>query len=417
MAIDYRYPCKTSYGYSYKYYRNSDGKLIYQSVPVTKEATLNGFQNDVVPRDGQFNPGIYKVTSLLRSRKKFTSKPVNHTARWNSGTYTYEAECHGDIGARILSTAGTFVGANPDFGNLGERALLRAYSRIAECEVGLGENLGELRETLSMLKNPFASLKKFLLEDGKRNLGMLNAFRTYRKTGVWLGKSGTHAADAAASTWLEYRYGLMPLIYAIQDLIKLANEKAKMFDPTIIRSKKSTLSTTTLKQVGGTIVTGNILSGYVVDFSHYMTAHASVQFRQNCPQSLPDKLGLTPRFIPELAWELTRASFIVDWWLEVGNWLGAMRITPFVDVLGHTVGLKADSTAIVSETFYKYNATSAEKHSSGTILGNYRSESFNRIKDQHLPYLPTVNLQASNSLLRLVDGLSLSWQLILRKLR
>lgn len=415
--IDYKYPCNTNYTHSYKYYRVSDGKLMYES-PLTKASVLlNGFQDDVVPRDGQFIPGQHKVTAMSRIRKKFVVQSINRQADWSNGTYHYFGQLQGEVASRILSNAGGFPGANPEFGNLGERALLRAYSKIAECEVGMSENLGELRETIGMLKNPFAELRKFLLSNGKHNLGLLNAIRTYRKTGVWLGKSGRSAADAAASSWLEFRYGVMPIVNAIQDLIKLANKKANAFNPKIIRSKRAHLQHEYQRFVEGTIVTGQIEQGYGVSYTHRLAAHASVQFVQDCPQSLPDLLGLTPRFLPELAWELTRASFIVDWWLEVGTWLGAMRITPFVTVLGHTVGLKADSTAAVSEQYYRYNASSAQKKGGGAVLGSYHQESFNRTVGQHLPYLPQVNLQLSNSLFRSIDGLTLSWQFILRKLR
>lgn len=391
--------------------------MIYASLPVINSATLNGYETLKDPEQGQFSPGLYKVTPLSRVRVLFHSDMVSREATYNNGVYTYTGNASGNIGYSILASALATAEAAPDFGNLGERALLGAYSKIADCEVALGENLGELRETLSMFKSPFKTLRDFLGSGNQSNLRKLNSLRNYVKTGRWGKRTGSDAADAASATWLEIRYGLMPIIYTIQDLIKLANKKASVFDPTKIRSKIKRLKDTDIRGYSGTVVTGNILSSYEMRFSHSMKAHASVQYLQDCPQTLPDKLGLTPRFIPELAWELTKASFIVDWWLEVGTWLGAMRITPFVSILGHTVGLKSESTGILTENSYKYNNSLAKQKQSGVRLGVIQKQSFTRTVGQHLPYLPQSNLLRSKSYFRTIDGLTLTWQLLLRKMR
>ena len=74
----------------------------------------------------------------------------------------------------------------------------------------------------------------------------MNTLSHYAKTGTWTERggralTGKHAAKVAANSWLEFRYGLMPLIYTAQDVIKLVNSAYERSDATRIRSARASI--------------------------------------------------------------------------------------------------------------------------------------------------------------------------------
>jgi hypothetical protein len=117
--------------------------------------------------------------------------------------------------------------------------------------------------------------------------------------------------DAAANTWLELRYGLRPLVSLVQDVIDRVSEKrADILDPSKIRTAKSQLM---FRFFDKNIAEHTVGSYYrflaTSDVEDTIKVNASVQYKQTALPGTLDSLGLTPRFLPEVAWELTRLSY------------------------------------------------------------------------------------------------------------
>lgn len=293
-------------------------------------------------------------------------------------------------------------------------ALQKARSKVANADLELGETLGEYKETIQMLRNPLSNLRKHLVDDRSRNLNLLKAFakKDKRQINRLMGRTGKASAKTAASTWLEVRYGLRPLIGLVQDAVDLVNNKRnQVFDPTKIRSARTMLNfpsiSTSLEQTDSRDF--SCRSNVIVEQN--VQATASVQYTSEYEDNLFDRLGLSPQFLPETLWNLTRASFIVDWIFTVGPWLGSLRYNPGVKILGNTVGIKttrkATTEVIEIANTGVNNWTKAPCKAHGNF---YSSEQYVREVNVDLSYLPHFTWGRTLDIYKAVDAALIAWQ-------
>lgn len=370
---------------------------------------------------GCFIPGQYRVNPYIVYEEMYQADEFLHiSSKHQVGTILY---IHTEDGPayKALDFARALAPAPTDFGNLPARTLSAAMGKVGKSEAAMGENLGELRETLNMLRNPFKNLRDFLTNINHRNLGILQRIIHYEQSGIWLGrkgrKLGKQAADAAAGAWMEYRYGFRPLIMSIQDLVELANKQAMgLFDPTKIRSKRSKMiSTSETELLPFNQAAGQIMCKHTPLVRDVREVFASVQYTQSAPNGVLRDLGLTPAFAPELLWELTRLSFVVDWAFEVGAWLATMRINPHITVLGNAVGQKIQRTITLKSEVHHSVGGIYDIHAID-VGGSYTYRGYERKVNQSLPLLPQFTAGDTIDLFRTIDSLAIIWQVILPKL-
>lgn len=410
----------------FTYKVNATGQLIInRTTPVNTSVSLT--DDKVSVTSGGFTPGVYRVTPYTVYREDIG---VNHVA-WSDqspdggGLYTATSRLTGNIGPYLgYRSVNILPSISSNFSNYPDRVIQKAYGKLGKSEAGLGETLGEIRETLNLLRHPFKGLRDFLYDANYRRLGLWNTLSHYAKTGLWKergGRSlrGVDAAKIAADTWLEFRYGLMPLVYTVQDLVDLVNKKMQTLDPNRILTKRASikvetpisfsLAPTFIAQLGDTELSCSVFG------TDQMRFNASVQYRLSGLPSMFDLLGLSPKYLPETAWELTKLSFVVDWWFDVGAWLGALRFDPVYTVLGNTVG-KRVSRRVSTNVFTSCAGISfAPKTNRGTVF-SYQQEYYSREINRSLPSLPLFKPEF-NSTKHAVDALALILQPILGKLR
>lgn len=374
---------------------------------------------------GVFTPGIYRVNPYAVKRSVYDLKSGTITTSYTKDSWTYKDVDTGYLGVKGFAA---FLPTCPALGSdatVRGIALQKAMSRLGQNDVGLGENLGELRETIQMLRSPFKQIRDFLWSRNFHNLGLLNKLLEFRQTGRWalrrkggstLILEGARAASAASSAWLEFRYGFMPLMYTLQDVVEMVMKKAEDLDTNKIRSVRASYETEDYFK--GSKYWAYYVHVYYGDFVCHdkIRASASVQYRQISQFGNVDLLGLGPRFIPELAWELTRLSFVVDWWFTVGDYLGSLRVVPEIVILGNTVGVKV--TRHVTVTGKVKTPTPAPVYTEQGLpdLGTYKVESYTRTCNEHLPITPLLTPDYK-SYLHAIDSLALFLQKILRKVR
>jgi hypothetical protein len=198
--------------------------------------------------------------------------------------------------------------------------------------------LGELRETIHMIRHPADGL----LKATSKYLDTLNIQRRKVSKSVRPKRSSTPqdlirrrrqaVKDGMANSWLELQFGWKPLI---QDVQGLAETAARAI---VGRSGRKTISATSSEaRVTETLfegVDGNSNGMYQVSYRNDMTTAASVRYlcglskEASGPVSSLSQLaklsGLSYlEFVPTV-YELLPWSFLIDYFLNLGDVIGAV---------------------------------------------------------------------------------------------
>lgn len=175
--------------------------------------------------------------------------------------------------------------------------------------------LGEAKETLAAVvgilrtvRRPLEAYKAFVRSLKKRN-----------------DLSPEKISEMLQSKWMELRYSIMPAFYSIQDVSKLISERNAVYKTD--RAKRS------LKydDVSDVPLLNTEKSYIYQEVSGSVTIRAVGKARYNVSNlnlRLFDQIGLNP-FVT--AWELIPFSFVVDWFINVGDWVQA-QTSSLVDV-------------------------------------------------------------------------------------
>lgn len=317
---------------------------------------------------GKFVPGIFRVNAYKVSEGAFTSSADTATCEANLGEYnvyfperiTLSGPLSADLKvADVLISYFDQIAISKKFGNAPATTLQKAMAKVGESDLQLAVELGELRETVAMIRSPLKNLRQFFIADRSRNLGVLK--RLLGKTSSFRNddkRLGLTAGTTAASTWLEFRYGIRPLIKSLQDIIEYIEDKvATILDSSKLLRKASKREWSETKTI---VVPGLFMA--VGSLRHFVTIQddyrviSKVYYKSALERTVSDELGLSLKYLPETIWELTRLSFVVDWLFSVGPWLGSLRVKPGVSILGNTTSRKLIRTITV-KTQYNVNTT------------------------------------------------------------
>lgn len=276
-----------------------------------------------------YHKGDFKITSVMRKKMTCYATPIEASLK--------EPACSN--GTRILKLKGTYTfpyafspadgfPVHPTFSQNDINRLCRnALARAKASDVGLGESLGEYKETVRAFRKPLHGLRSLLSASLFSRKGSLRKLRD------------------ASSLWLEFRYGWAPLVGTINDLIK---KRHNITDGAIYESfakERVTLQSTnsiysriknsgTYLKAEGTVQTVTTKRGVV----YYRVRDANELTRV--------RYGMAPIWsVPALAWEFTRLSFVVDWWFNVGNFIQWMTPAPYIEILGYTYSEKISKSS------------------------------------------------------------------------
>lgn len=170
---------------------------------------------------------------------------------------------------------------------------------LAELEGGVFDlltELGEAKETITYLYSILRRLISIFI-------GVRSKEALARKQ-----FTGKDLVEEIASLWMQFRYAISPLVYSFEDALK-ALELADRQYVTVRKRLDEPFSHT----VDGYTFTG------VVENRVWMKSLVTSQ---------TNVLGMNPL---KTMWELTPLSFVVDWVIPVGNWLGSLVPNPSLD--------------------------------------------------------------------------------------
>lgn len=215
-----------------------------------------------------------------------------------------------------------------DIVRLREVALVKAHARLDDAEVLGGELFGSAAETIRMLRRPFG--------------GAQDLFRRMVKNRNRFAKRSKRSLDqATADTWLEYRYGWIPLIldsFAIMDLAAghIVKQTGKWH---VVRAGEN-LDYSVAGNFSDRLVDSAFKLSGSRSFHREISANAGVIYRvipRSNPAELASALGLNARSVPATVWELVPYSFVADWFFNTGQWLSAITPNPDISVGGNWV--------------------------------------------------------------------------------
>lgn len=202
---------------------------------------------------------------------------------------------------------------------------IKARSRLAAQVNGMSMNVGQafaergqtaslIGSTISRVTNAALALRRGRLGDFVTSLG-LESGKVSAKS--WSRVLKTPPSKRIANHWVEYQYGWKPLLQDLYGASELLSDRIRN-DPWQHSLKSSGKAE---EKSYNTVNDGGIKTQY---FSQHSTkARFAAHFKMDSyAQAALSATGLSNPAL--LAWELLPYSFVVDWFLPVGNYLESL---------------------------------------------------------------------------------------------
>lgn len=389
--------------------KNPDA-VLYQETHVGGQVlgTNKWIDQDLV---GRYQPGVYRENAVKMyefSGSSVPSPPCESTFLY-SGATLRGRRIDGDIAAYLtpVNVMPWKIGLTiPPFrDSMGSESAAKAYGRLNEAETDAAMILAELGETIGMLRNPLAALRKML------QLWKTTANKR-RKTASFI--------DALSGSWLEYRYGIMPLIMDIEMIMDEIEGQLGLSCSFIHKKRGTSRYKTSTDYVGTDYVFGEILvdrrTTELIEWKTVTTVSYNIDAGWDTTRRLAH-WGFSPNQWLSIAWELVPFSFVADWFVNFGAWLAAVMPKPYIKVLGASTSWKVTreiSTKIdrvyVSQPTWTPQVMPCSSYYYG--VENY----LERTLQTPIPVTPVINAKILN-IKRALDSLSLIWQLVPRRFK
>lgn len=319
---------------------NRDVRLLhrYQRWTNSTMATNSRYVTYIRSRTGGENP-------------RWREKIANHQ---NAGTNlggTYETVDLSLLRTKKVSAAtyrveGDFLGHQYDktwdadvTGSIAEqRATMQAYKQIraSQRQFSGGVFLGELQETLRMLRNPakgiLDGLSSYLkrVAKAKRDRDIRNAAArsSGRNKGRKIAANEKTFKDVISQSWLEGSFGWLPLLHDLEDARKAYNTLVESNNEDRFEKIRAVGKNDAMINSSQEIIApvGNFNHLIVKKFWQEAVFIIRGEVRVKPELTLADKgklFGLAPNEFMPTVWELIPWSFLVDYFVNIGDVLDA----------------------------------------------------------------------------------------------
>lgn len=387
---------------SHIYYINSGVEWGHSSEPVLVRSKTDVYQDNPTPRYKTLvNAGRIVNTSMVHRIELVESSPKPIHLR-----STYPGSNVGYVSSNRSAPLGGFhipQNVAEEIDRIRILANTRARANVASPDAQLLNVLAEYRQTLDLLAGPV----KALLERTKP---------LERATGGMKAKGAKPPEIVGFITdwWLKYRYGIMPLFYDVEGIIK-ALQAINGAPRETARAKEGFEEFIPILDVSKPLFWGDI---YTIDGYTRWRASARSGVLYDSESTLQARLGLRLSDIPGATWEGVRLSFVVDWVANVGDFVGQLTADLRAELLAQW------STVTVSmerETRYSVRLDRSIRDDTSLVedpSGATSSETlFLKYRDPFTWQDTGVRMQFDMNSKRYADALSLIWGRLTGNLR
>jgi hypothetical protein len=291
-------------------------------------------------------------------------------------------------------TFGQYGEPDPNSDNARSKSITTALNNLQQHDAGFGADLGQTRKTIDEFAHMCSRFAAMLaaLKHGNLKLAASNL------AGM-TGKRGTRSASKAISAlWLEYIYGLKPLMKDLQELQAIVHDRLQA---PLLKYGKGT---------GSSVVDhSGIYDDGSMDWHNYKKSSYKTQlFGQVSNPNLYalNQAGLINPLA--IAWELLPWSFVIDWFVPVGQTLQACTAGCGLDFVG---GWTTDQIHVTNEIKRRLNFTGYGTGCVSPGLFQVTGFEFRRFPHNHLPWPEFFADLTPYSTTRAVNALALVSQL------
>ena len=202
--------------------------------------------------------------------------------------------------------------------------LLTTLAELPETLKWLADLLRQAAEATKAARKKEVEVKKLLLKKGR---------------------TAKQIAQAVASVWMQYRYAIMPLSYSIEDVLKALESWKRTYG----KVSEKYVETYTQDDIRNRF--GFSTNNLTLSVSEAQTVHRCSIKRGYDPRGLVDALLQVLKLNPvTTAWELIPLSFVVDWFINIGEVLSIATAPTFHFQEGATYSWKTTVNFTLTHT-------------------------------------------------------------------
>lgn len=301
-----------------------------------------------------------------------------------------------------------------------DNCLVRALAKANTSSVMTGEFIGTIGQSLKMFAHPFSSfenaidlaLKPVRPDHVRAFQGITKLLKEQNRVFREKVKRGLSPTAAISAAWLELRYGWLPILADLKTiLVELDNKRAKLLSSVIVARSKDAFTFKGDRALDPLKLGNRYPVSRRGTYDISMETRAGVAYQLHLAdntQYIQRFLGLRLRDIPGVAWELVPWSFVVDWFIHIGDYLEAYVPACDLKILDYWYSYKGKFTY---QTFFEGFGTVG--FPSGYVtecseIPYYRIEYENKYRkiNPALPWTPQLDMDFLSTLQSL-DALAL----------
>jgi len=245
-----------------------------------------------------------------------------------------ETRPYGDFTHVIYDVGENLPPSSPDISSGLEDVVSKSYTgalnALRNGRTQMGADMAEGKKTVEMVAGSASQLAQGLLAFKRGNFGSIPSILGMSPRDVISGKS-------FANRWLEYQYGWKPLMGSIFDGIGLLQKG--------FRTKEMTFrGSSTASDQASKSYTENANYGCYMNCRKVDSYSARTVYKFKVSNAVIDRVDAFGLLNPvSIGWELVPFSFVVDWFVPVGNVLAAITATAGLEFASGWTSVKTES--------------------------------------------------------------------------